>query len=162
MDVLAQSKMPKDQLSSLTPHSRGVRYFIPVYCIKSISGALDSVKHGQKTRTRIVVRPSRHYPHFHSFVFVSIYRSLAGNTCRTPLVVDRSAEPLRVSRHRRAHSHRALDSADLTRPLRRRYADCRQILAASLPRILPILASGSAKSKPISGMNSFYSVCRFR
>ena len=65
LEVLAQSKMPKNQLSSLTPHSRGVRYFIPVHCIKSISGALDTVKHGQKHKARIVVRPSRHYPQFH-------------------------------------------------------------------------------------------------
>ena len=65
LEALAQSKMPKNQLSSHTPHSRGVRYFIPVHCIKSISGALDTVKHGQKHQARIVVRPSRHYPQYH-------------------------------------------------------------------------------------------------
>ncbi len=48
-----------------TPHTKGVRYFVPAPGIQSIQGAIDQIAVGSKRGIRIVVRPSRHRPGLH-------------------------------------------------------------------------------------------------
>ena len=66
IDGLASSIATFVQLPpSASPHTKGVRYFTLCCAFDWISGAMDTVKQGQKYRKRIVVRPSRHRPGLH-------------------------------------------------------------------------------------------------